>query len=99
MRMSTTDLYESSYLSANGVELTGMRVDRGKNRAAVVFIFDGDDATVDTLQHAYHSGSAIVNLADYRRHLSRMRQLINDQLKRDEKGANRHGTLQRRRAN
>jgi hypothetical protein len=72
VRVTTTDLYESSFLASCGMSLCGVRVDRGKLKPTVVFAFEGN-GRLEELQRAYHTGSATVNVAEFRHHLARLR--------------------------
>lgn len=67
MRLTTTDLYESSFLHCAGAQLADVWNERSKS-STVVFVFDGD-YQLEELQKSYHNGTATVNLADYRQSL------------------------------
>ena len=72
VRVTTTDLYESSFLASRGESLCGIWVDRGKLKPTVVFVFEGN-TQLRNLQQAYHTGTATVNVADFRAQLARLR--------------------------
>ena len=74
MQLTTTDLYESSYLVCCGVPLKQACLDHGRGRKTVVFLFEGD-LTLRELQAAYHNGLADVNLAQYRTCLEKLKDL------------------------
>ena len=71
----TTDLYESSYLACVGARLAEVRVDRGRLKSTVVFVFEGD-GRLSELQRSYHRGTATVNLAEFRASLTRLRRTM-----------------------
>ena len=75
MRTTTTDIYESSFLHCSGMTLADMWLDRGRLHNTAVFAFEGD-CRLTELQNSYHTGNAVVNLADYRRSLNRLRELM-----------------------
>jgi hypothetical protein len=75
MRITTTDIYESSFLHCSGMILAEMWLDHGRLHNTAVFVFDGD-CRLTELQKSYHTGNAVVNLADYRRSLNRLRELM-----------------------
>ncbi len=72
MRTTITDVYEGSYLLANGVELVEVWVDRGRRRQTVVFAFEGG-SELEELQRTYHRGTAQVNICTYRQCLNTIR--------------------------
>ena len=73
MRLTTTDLYESSFLHCSGTPLAELWLDHGKLRNQVVFAFDGN-YKLEELRKSYFSGQAVVNLASYRRSLNYLRE-------------------------
>jgi hypothetical protein len=81
VRVATTDLFESSFLHCRGALLVEARVDRahrsrtGETAATVVFVFEGN-GTLAELQRAYHTGTATVNLADFRTSLTQLRRTM-----------------------
>jgi len=75
MRLTTTDLYESSWLHCCGAKLARAWVDRGRRNNTVVFLFEGDEI-VRTLQETYHNGLAEVNLTEYRHSLETMKDMM-----------------------
>ena len=93
MRITTTDLYESSFLHCSGMKLAEVWKDRGKLYDTVVFAFEGN-YQLEELQKSYHTGNAQVNLSDFRRSLNRLRnrmfELLNNQNKELETGKNVH---------
>jgi hypothetical protein len=80
MRIITTDLYESSFLDCSGIELAEVWLDQGRLQKTVVFAFDGN-YQLEELQKSYRTGNAIVNLADYRHSLNRLRDMMFELLK------------------
>jgi len=72
MQLTTTDLYESSFLHYSGAKLARAWVDRGRRRETVVFLFEGN-GQLSQLQTTYHTGQAVVNLTDYRASLEELR--------------------------
>ena len=76
MKLTTTDLYESGFLHSQGAFLSGAWADKG-NSSTVFFSFEDDsEATLSELQDSYHSGKATVNLAEYRRSLEFLKDLM-----------------------
>jgi hypothetical protein len=81
VRVATTDLFESSFLHCRGAALVEARVDRahrsrtGETAATVVFVFEGNGQLTE-LQRAYHTGTATVNLADFRTSLVHLRRRL-----------------------
>ena len=76
LRVTTTDLYESSFfLACRGGKLADVWVDRGRLKDTVVFVFEGNGQLTE-LQRAYHTGTATVNLADFRRSLVHLRRRL-----------------------
>jgi hypothetical protein len=75
VRVTTTDLYESSFLACRGVRLADVWVDRGRLKDTVVFVFEGNGQLTE-LQRAYHTGAVTVNLADFRRSLVHLRRRL-----------------------
>ena len=72
---TTTDLYEAAYLLCAGHALAETFLDRGRTRAAVTFAFAvSDRLTLD--QRGYRVGTAVVNVADFRRQLHALRDRI-----------------------
>ena len=71
MRLTSSDLYESSYLHCSGARLAEVCTDRG-GPPKVVFTFEisGD---LEGLRRSYHPGTATVNPADYRRSLETLK--------------------------
>ena len=72
MRITTTDLYESSFLHCSGMKLVEIWLDRGKLHTTAVFAFEGN-YQLEELQKSYHTGNAMVNLTDFRRSLNQLR--------------------------
>ncbi len=75
MHLTTTDLYESSWLHCRGAKLARAWVDRGRRRKTVVFLFEGN-GQLTQLQTEYHTGKATVNLAEYRASLEELRAMM-----------------------
>lgn len=75
MRAVTNDLYEAAFLVCAGHGLAETWLDRGRHRAAVTFVFDGDDSLC-AHQRCYRCGTATVNVADFRRQLNALRDQI-----------------------
>lgn len=75
MRVSTTDLYESSYLHCCGVELIEAIRDSGELRPTVVFVFDGGDE-LEQLQRDYRTGDVVVPLTAYRRSMMTLKRIM-----------------------
>ena len=72
VRVTMTDLYEASFLASHGMRLCEILIDRGKLKPTAVFAFEGN-GQLRNLQQAYHTGTATVNVADFRNHLARLR--------------------------
>ena len=75
MHLTTTDLYESSFLHCCGAKLARAWVDRGRRRKTVVFLFEGNGQLAQ-LQTEYHTGRAVVNLAEYRASLEELKETM-----------------------
>ena len=76
MRLTTTDLYESGFLHCAGAQLADVWNERNRT-STVVFVFDGD-YQLEELQKSYHNGTATVNLADYRRSVETLKDMMFD---------------------
>ena len=88
MRLTTSDLYESGFLHSQGAFLSGAWADKG-NSSTVVFAFEDDsEATLSKLQDCYHSGKATVNLAEYRRSLEFLKDLMFQILRKSNRRSN-----------
>jgi len=75
MRLTMTNLYEAAYLQCLGMSLADVWLDRGQNAATVVFAFEGN-GELTKLQKAFHTGTATVNLAAYRRSLTAIKDIM-----------------------
>ena len=75
MHLTTTDLYESSFLHCRGAKLARAWVDRGRRRKTVVFLFEGNGQLTE-LQTEYHTGKATVNLTEYRASLEELKETM-----------------------
>ena len=83
MKLTTTDLYESGFLHSQGAFLSGAWADKG-NSSTVIFAFEDDsEMTLSKLRDNYHSGKATVNLAEYRRSLELLKDLMFDILRKN----------------
>lgn len=78
----TENLYLGAFVLLNGAELKRVRVSRVNGRTTAVFEIDG--ACVQRLSDEYLSGTAVVNLADYRKHLEGLKDELFAALKRNE---------------
>lgn len=62
MKFLTKDIYEASYLHAQGIQLTGLR----GNAKTVLFEFEGDE-TINVLKTRYETGRAELDISKMRR--------------------------------
>lgn len=92
VRSTTTDLYESSYLVTRGMRLVDVWVDRGRAKPTAVFVFEGRACRLRELQRSYHTGTAMVNLTDFRGSLINLRRRMHAALS-NHQGRNHHGPL------
>ena len=77
MRLTTSDLYESSFLHCAGAQLSDVWNEHHK--ASVIFVFDDgqlSDGRLEELQKSYHNGTATVNLAKYRHSLESLKDVM-----------------------
>ncbi len=84
MRLSTTDLYESTWLWSQGVPPREMKVDRSRKQRSIVFVFDATEE-IARLQETFHSGQATVNLAEFREKLETLKERMFKLLQADKK--------------
>ena len=78
MRLTTTDLYESSYLHCAGAQLKDVWNERSRS-STVVFVFDDgqqSEGRLEELQKNYRNGTATVNLAEYRQSLEALKDVM-----------------------
>ena len=75
MRLATSDLYESGYFLCGGACLAEVVPDRSGASPKLVFAFDGGDE-LGEMQRSYHCGTATVNLAEYRRSLEALKDIM-----------------------
>ena len=78
MRLTTTDLYESSYLHCAGAQLKDIWNERSRS-STVVFVFDDGpqcEGRLEELQKSYRNGTATVNLAEYRQSLETIKDVM-----------------------
>ena len=75
MRLATSDLYESGYFLCGGARLAEVVPDRSGASPKLVFAFDGGDE-LGEMQRSYHCGTATVNLAEYRRSLEALKDIM-----------------------
>jgi len=71
MRLTSSDLYESSFFHSQGARLAEVWSDKSRE-SKVIFTFEGDN-DLGELQKSYHRGTATVNLADYRHSLEALK--------------------------
>lgn len=89
MRLATSDLYESGYFLCSGARLAEVVPDRSGPGLKLVFTFEGG-YEIEEMQRSYWNGNATVNLADYRRSLEALKDIMFRQL-RGEESRNRRG--------
>ena len=82
MPLATENLYLSAYVLTNGALLSRVLVSRTNGRKTAVFELEGP--WVQRLSDEYFSGTACVNLAEYRRHLEALKDELFTALNRDE---------------
>ncbi len=78
MRLTTSDLYESSFLHCAGAQLSDVWNECHK-ASTVIFVFDDgqlSDGRLEELQKSYHNGTATVNLAKYRHSLESLKDVM-----------------------
>ena len=75
MRLATSDLYESGYFLCGGARLAEVVPDGSGVSPKLVFAFDGGDE-LGEMQRSYHCGTATVNLAEYRRSLEALKDIM-----------------------
>lgn len=78
MRLTTSDLYESSFLHCAGAQLSDVWNEHNRD-SKVVFVFDDSllsDGRLEELQKSYHNGTAVVNLAEYRHSLESLKDVM-----------------------
>ena len=78
MRLTTSDLYESSFLHCAGAQLSDVWNEQSK-ASTVIFVFDDSqlsDGRLEELQKSYHNGTATVNLAEYRHSLESLKDVM-----------------------
>jgi hypothetical protein len=68
-------VYEAGWLLAGGAVIADVAPDKSGPDQKVVFTFQGGHE-LEELQNSYFSGTAVVNLADYRRGLERAKDLM-----------------------
>jgi hypothetical protein len=74
-RVATGDVYEAGWLLAGGAALSDVAPDRSGPETKVVFTFQGGHE-LEELQNSYFSGTAVVNLAEYRKGLERAKDMM-----------------------
>jgi hypothetical protein len=97
--LATENLYLAAYEVCEGAALKGVQVSRANGRSTVVFALEGP--AVQRIADAFWAGTAVVNLADYRRHLeglkgelfAAMKKTETERRDRDERPRRRHARL------
>jgi hypothetical protein len=82
MPLATENLYLGAYALSQGARLKGVVVSRSNGKTTAVFELDGP--WVNQLQDEYYRGTAVVNLAEYRRHLEALKDKLFAALRRSE---------------
>jgi len=75
MRLATSDLYESGFFLCGGAKLAEVVPDRSGPILKVVFTFEGN-YELEEMQKNYWNGNATVNLAEYRRSLETLKDIM-----------------------
>lgn len=75
MRLATSDLYESGFFLCSGARLAEAVPDRSGASPKIVFTFEGN-YELEELQKSYWNGNATVNLAEYRRSLETLKDIM-----------------------
>ena len=75
MRLATSDLYESGYFLCGGAKLAEVVPDRSGASPKLVFTFEGN-YELEEMQKNYWNGNATVNLAEYRRSLEVLKDIM-----------------------
>lgn len=75
MRLATSDLYESGYFLCGGARLAEVIPDRSGASPKIVFTFEGDYG-LEEMRKSYWNGNATVNLAEYRRSLEHLKDIM-----------------------
>ena len=79
MTCSTENLYLGAYLLSEGAELRRVSVSRANGRTTALFELEGE--AVERASELFFSRRAIVNLAQYRRHLEALKDELFDALR------------------
>lgn len=100
MRLTTSDLYESSFLHCAGAHLSDVWNEHHKT-SKVVFVFDDSalsEGRLEELQKSYHNGTAIVNLAEYRQSLESLKDVMFRLLRQENQNPRRNGNAKSNRS-
>jgi len=97
MRLATSDLYESGYFLCGGARLAEVIPDRSGASPKIVFTFEGDYG-LEEMRKNYWNGNATVNLAEYRRSLETLKDIMFRHI-RGGTGAGSNGEKRRRERN
>jgi len=84
MKVVTTDLYCGAYLLSTGGALEEIKVDRGRRRPSVLFVFSGEDVVLR--QREFSSGQAVVNLARFKASMIHLKDQMFGCLRENERG-------------
>jgi hypothetical protein len=82
MALATENLYLGAYALTNGANLKRIVLSRTNGRTTAVF--ELDCGWVQKLSDEYYAGTAVVNLAEYRRHLEALKDELFSVLKKNE---------------
>ena len=80
--LATENLYLAAYQVSEGAELRTVQVSRANGRSTAVFELEGP--AVQRVAEAFWAGTAVVNLAEYRRHLETLKDELFGALRRNE---------------
>ena len=87
MRLATSDLYESGFFLCSGARLAEVVPDRSGASPKIVFTFEGG-CEIEELQKSYWNGNATVNLAEYRRSLETLKDIMFRRMREQERENN-----------
>jgi hypothetical protein len=82
MGLVTENLHLSAYALANGAKLKTVSVSRTNGRRTAVF--ELESPYIHKLADEYYGEAAVVNLAEYRRHLEELKDQLFEALRQDE---------------
>ena len=94
MKVETTDIYQSAYLMAKGINLNSMNVLSGGKREKIVFILKGPKE-LGRLNRDFEQGKALINPVDLKKSILHLKDMMYDSI-RKYREENRDANQQRR---